>query len=74
MSQPSRQFLGSWVPQGLVVLGVLLGVMAIFADELGVSGGGDGFGWKQLIATIVGLIIALAGVSLWLRPAPPPRS
>jgi len=74
MSQPSRQFLGSWLPQALAVLGALLTLGAIFADDIGFSGGGDGFGWKQLIAVIVGLIIALFGVSLWFRPARPPRS
>ena len=68
MSQLSRQSFGHRVPQGLVVLGALLALGAIFADEIGFSGGGDGFGWKQLIATIVGLIIALFGISLWYRP------
>ena len=69
MSQLSRQSLGPRIPQALVALGALLALGAIFADEIGFSGGGDGFGWKQLIATIVGLIIALFGISLWFRPA-----
>jgi hypothetical protein len=68
MSQPSRPLLGQWLPQALIVLGALLTIGAIFADEIGFSGGGDGFGWKQLIAVIVGIIIALFGVSLWFRP------
>jgi hypothetical protein len=68
MSQLSRNSLGQRIPQALVVLGALLALGAIFADEIGFSGGGDGFGWKQLIATIVGLIIALFGISLWFRP------
>ena len=69
MSQPSRQTVGQWLPQALVGLGALLAIGAIFADDIGFSGGGDGFGWKQLIATIVGIIIALVGISLWFRPA-----
>ncbi len=68
MSQPSRQLHGHWLPQALVVLGALLTLGAIFADSIGFSGGGDGFGWKQLIAMIVGLIVGLGGVSLWFRP------
>ena len=68
MSQPSRQLRGQWLPQALIVLGALLTLGAIFADDIGFSGGGDGFGWKQLIAVIVGLIIALFGVSLLFRP------
>jgi hypothetical protein len=69
MSQPSRPVFGQWLPQALALLGALLTLGAIFADDIGFSGGGDGFGWKQLIAVIVGLIIALVGLSLWFRPS-----
>lgn len=51
-----------------IAVGALLMVGAVFADPLGLSGGGDGFGWKQLIAAIVGLVILLAGVAWFLRP------
>ncbi len=53
----------------LVVLsgGALLMIAAVFADPLG-FGGGQGFGWKQLIAAIVGLVILLAGVAWLLSP------
>lgn len=54
----------------LVLMGagavVMLG--AVFADPLGISGGGEGFGWKQLIAAIVGLVILLIGLAWLLRP------
>lgn len=52
----------------IIALGALLMVGAVFADPLGLSGGGDGFGWKQLIAAIVGLVILLSGVAWLLRP------
>ena len=52
----------------LIAIGAVLMVGAVFADPLGLSGGGDGFGWKQLIAAIVGLVILLAGVAWFLRP------
>ncbi len=74
MSQPSRRMLRRRVPLALIGLGALLALGAIFADDIGFSGGGDGFGWKQMIAMIVGLIIALFGISLMIRPVNPPRS
>ena len=52
----------------VIAVGSLLMVGAVFADPLGLSGGGEGFGWKQLIAAIVGLVILLSGVAWLLRP------
>lgn len=52
----------------VIAIGALLMVGAVFADALGLSGGGNGFGWKQLIAAIVGLVILLSGVAWFLRP------
>ena len=54
------------VALALIAAGAVLVVGAIFADPLGISGGGEGFGWKQLIATIVGLVLALLGIGLLL--------
>jgi hypothetical protein len=48
--------------------GAIVMVGAVFADPLGISGGGEGFGWKQLIAAIVGLVILLIGLAWLLRP------
>ncbi|MFT3865212.1 MAG: hypothetical protein QM729_13125 [Solirubrobacterales bacterium] len=52
----------------VIAIGAILMVGAVFADSLGLSGGGTGFGWKQLIAAIVGLVILLSGVAWFLRP------
>jgi predicted phage tail protein len=52
----------------LIVLGAALVVVSLFADPLGVSGGGEGFGFKQLIAVIVGLVMVFGGVGWLLRP------
>ena len=74
MSSPSSPSPFAPSPSGriaslvLIALGALLMVGAVFADPLGLSGGGDGFGWKQLIAAIVGLVILLSGVAWLLRP------
>jgi hypothetical protein len=52
----------------LVAIGALVMVGSVFADAIGISGGGDGFGWKQLIAAITGLVLLLAGAAWFLRP------
>lgn len=62
-----------WAPVSLIVIGGLLVIGAIFADSLGFTWGGDGYGWKQLLATIAGLVIALGGVGLLMRPQSPAR-
>lgn len=62
---PSANRLASLI---LIALGALLMVGAVFADSLGISGGGTGFGWKQLIGAIVGLVVLLTGVAWFLRP------
>jgi hypothetical protein len=51
-----------------MVLGAALVLVSLFADPLGVSGGGEGFGFKQLIAVIVGLMLLFGGVGWLLRP------
>jgi hypothetical protein len=52
----------------LVVGGALLAVGAVFADPLGLTWGGEGYGWKQLLATIAGLVLFLLGAA-WLVQA-----
>lgn len=53
----------------LLLLGALLMVGSVFADQLNLVGGGVGFGWKQLIGAIVGLVMLLLGVAWLLQPA-----
>lgn len=73
MSQRPRHTANRWIPLSLIVLGGLVVIGAIFADTLGFTWGGDGYGWKQLLATIAGLVIALGGVGLMMRPNSPSR-
>ena len=68
-SQPTR----SWPAILLIIVGTLLVLGSIFADSLGATWGGDGYGWKQLLATIAGLIIGLSGVAIWMKSLSPPR-
>ena len=48
----------------ILVAGVLLALVSLFADPLGV-GGEPGFGYKQTVGLVVG--VALTGLGLWYR-------
>jgi hypothetical protein len=48
----------------IVVIGVLLALVSIFADPLGI-GGEPRFGWKQTIGLAVGVALVVFG--LWRR-------
>lgn len=52
----------------LMTVGAVVMVGAVFADDLELGGGGQGFGWKQLIAAIAGLVLLLIGLAWLLRP------
>ena len=54
---------------GLIALigGLATAAVSLFADAIGVSGGGEGFGWKQLIGAIFGGAIALLGLGTLFR-------
>jgi hypothetical protein len=56
----------------MLVVGLLITVGSIFADQLNLTGGGVGLGWKQLIGTIVGLVLLLLG-GAWLVQPPTSR-
>ena len=55
----------------LLLLGAALALVSLFADQLNISsvGGrsGAGFGWTQLMAVIVGLVLLLIGLALLLQ-------
>jgi hypothetical protein len=56
----------------VLVIGVLLTIGSIFADQLNLTGGGVGLGWKQLIGVVVGLVLSLLG-GAWLVQPPTSR-
>ncbi|MBA2596030.1 MAG: hypothetical protein M3Q50_15900 [Chloroflexota bacterium] len=56
----------------LLAIGVVLTVGSLFADQLNLTGGGVGLGWKQLIGVVVGLVLALLG-GAWLVQPPTSR-
>lgn len=51
----------------LVLVGVGLIALSLAADLLNV-GGGEGFGYQQLIVLIVGIVLILGGVGTVLQP------
>lgn len=51
---------------GLVVVGTIVTLLAIFADTLEI-GTGRGFGYYQLIVLIVGLVLLLGGGAMLLQ-------
>ncbi len=73
MSQSSSPPTRTWLALAFIAIGLVLVLGSIFADALGVTWGGDGYGWKQLLATIAGLIVGLTGVAIWMRSLTPPR-
>ena len=56
----------------MLVIGTLLTVGSLFADQLNLTGGGVGLGWKQLIGVVIGLVLALLG-GAWLVQPPTSR-
>ncbi len=54
-----------WIAIGLIVVGAVILVLSLFADALGLGASGSGFGWKQLIGTILGAGICLGGARAW---------
>ena len=50
----------------LTLAGTLLVFVSALADAIGL-GDGDGFGWKQLIGLIVGLVLLLVGLAWWFQ-------
>jgi hypothetical protein len=50
----------------VIGVGVLLGLIALFADPLGL-GRSVGFGWKQGLGVLIGVVVILAGFYLRWR-------
>ena len=47
----------------LIIVGLLLVFIAVFADPLGL-GRHPGFGWRQWLVSIVGVVVLLTGLYL----------
>jgi hypothetical protein len=51
----------------LLVVGVVILVLSLAADPLGIGAGNVVFGPRQIVGTIVGAVLAVAGLVLRLR-------
>ena len=51
---------------GVLVIGIIILVVSLFADPIGVGGGGS-FGTRQVIGTIVGAVVTVVGLALTFR-------
>jgi hypothetical protein len=50
----------------LLVLGILVALVSVIADPIGL-GGSPTFGYRQIIGTVAGIVVAVAGVILVLK-------
>jgi hypothetical protein len=62
----------SRLPQLLVLAGIAIVAVSVFADDLGIGAdGAGGFGWKQAVGLGLGAVIAIAGAVIWTRDSRP---
>lgn len=57
----------------LLVVGIGLVVLALIVDRIGI-GQTPGFGWNQIVGTIVGALVALVGIIVLCIPQKKERS
>ena len=50
----------------MLVIGIALLIISLLADTLGL-GGAAGFGWKQILGSVVGAIAVVAGLILAIK-------
>ena len=50
----------------MIVIGIALLIISLLADTLGL-GGAAGFGWKQILGSVVGAIAVVAGLILAIK-------
>ena len=46
------------ITKGMIVVGILILVLSLAADYVGIGGGSMGFGPRQIVGTIVGIVVA----------------
>lgn len=51
----------------VLVIGIVILVASLFADPLALGRPGTGFGWKQMLGTLIGLAITYGGYRLVRR-------
>ncbi|HMM43737.1 MAG TPA: hypothetical protein PKA95_17720 [Thermomicrobiales bacterium] len=51
----------------VLIIGVLILIASLFADPLALGQPGTGFGWKQMLGTVIGAAITFGGYRLVRR-------
>lgn len=51
----------------VLIIGVLILLASLFADPLALGQPGTGFGWKQMLGTVIGAAITFGGYRLVRR-------
>ncbi len=54
-----------WITVGLIVIGALILILALFADRFGFGARGSDFGWKQMLGTMLGAGLIFGGARGW---------
>ena len=49
-----------------LIVGIIVLILSLIADPVGI-GGAVGFGWKQIVGAIVGIIFGIVGLILSFR-------
>lgn len=58
----------------LVVIGIIILLVAVLADTIGIGQTEGKFGWRQILGTVVGIVVAVVGGGLiWMERRPPPE-
>ena len=52
-----------------VGMGVVVILIALLADPIGI-GGHDGFGWKQVVLLVLGIVVSIVGATVVARSTP----
>jgi len=66
-AQPTSRTLA--IGYTLIAVGTAFAVLSVLADSLGMSGGGEGFGYQQLIVLIISFVVILIGIGIVAQPA-----
>ena len=51
----------------IVVAGIIVALVSILADTLGIGSTSDKFGTRQIIGTIVGVVVVVVGAGTYVR-------
>ena len=51
----------------VLIIGVLILIASLFADPVALGQPGTGFGWKQMLGTVIGAAITFGGYRLVRR-------